>query len=102
MNMFMTCEYCDDQSHLTVECEGLGHGNPIAEAFKAKHFPPPKLVCSACGQPSHPGRKMFCPNDAILCGDCVAGGTPLVAPKVEPLTAADCCAWQTACDEGVG
>lgn len=97
------CEYCDDHSHLTVECPGLRHGNPIAEAFKTERFPrPAPLVCSACGQPSHQGRKMFCPKDVLLCGDCVVGGTPLVAPKVEPLTAADCNSWQTACDEGVG
>ena len=100
-SLSMTCEYCDDSGHLTIECPGLRSGSPIAKAFKAKHFPPPKLVCSACGQPSHPGRKMFCPDDALLCGDCVVGGTPLVTPKAEPLTAADCNSWQTACDEGV-
>lgn len=99
MNISMTCEYCDDNSHLTIECPGLRHGNPIARAYIDKRF---GGQCSRCSQLSHPGRKMFALRGAIVCGDCAAGGTSLVAPKVEPLTAADCCAWETPCDEGVG
>ena len=95
----MRCGYCAGADHTAPDCPGLRHDVAPARAFKIRFG----WICRRCNHAPHAGRKLFDLPDSNerLCGDCVRGGTPLVAPKVEPLTAADCCAWQTACDEGV-
>ncbi len=86
--MSMRCEYCADCSHLTVECPGLGHDNPITRAFKERHFGT-RRECSTCGQPEYLGRKMFVRHsmvergDVNVCGDCMARGTPLTLQPVK-------------------
>jgi hypothetical protein len=85
IELSMRCQYCDDCSHLTIECPGLRHDVPSVRAFKERHFTPPdqqrafdeRMVaagqakpcschvkaetptCSRCDMPEHAGRPLF-------------------------------------------
>lgn len=68
------CQYCDDCSHMTIECPGLQSSSAIARDFKDKYFGAPE--CHWCKQPQHAARKLFpmSKSDPTLsCGDCLAG-----------------------------
>lgn len=43
-----------------------------------------KYSCSQCGQKMDKGRRLFTTNNTILCGDCIARGTPLHMQPVKP------------------
>jgi hypothetical protein len=62
----------------------------------------PSLACARCGEPEHAGRTLFklpkYMGSALNCGDCMALGAPLEAPKPpEPIKWG---AWSNACDDG--
>jgi hypothetical protein len=41
-------------------------------------------TCSRCGEQSHAGRVLFPVNeDLLVCGDCMSGGTPLIAQPIK-------------------
>ncbi len=109
IDLSMRCAYCDDCSHLTVECPGLRSSSPIAREFREKHFPEPR--CYKCDAPEWAGRKMFArrmvnrhgeTETLLTCGDCLKNGTPLAAQPVRESEPINYHAWQTPCDEGVG
>ncbi len=110
-DLSMRCAYCDDCSHLTVECPGLRSASPIAREFKERYglvlTPRP---CSKCGFPEHSGRKLFELHRefddgnryVLLCGDCASDGTPLEQQPVKRPEPINWHAWQTPSAEGVG
>lgn len=102
------CNYCEDSSHLTIECPGLRRDNPIAKAYREKHFEAKMATptCSRCNEPQHAGRPLF-PTDCwslhqLMCGDCLSGGTPLSAQPAREPEPLNYHAWQTPAYDGVG